>query len=116
MLNETKIGSPEQMLDIVLLAGDEIVHRQNPVTIGKVTITQMRPDKARAAGNKDVHKTSDIVRYRKFDGNNYFGTPESNSFVLFNDSKSLIRPKIKTKIFVTYRMILGIENHLGLLV
>jgi len=45
------------MLDVCLLTGDEVVNGQNPVPVSQVTITQMGPDKAGAAGNEDDHRT-----------------------------------------------------------
>jgi len=50
--DELEVGMADQMADIVLVAGKEIVQTQNVVTLGKEPVAEVGAQKTRAAGDQ----------------------------------------------------------------
>ena len=55
MLNEIVSMLVLKMLDVLRLAGDEVVHANHLMPLRKQKVGQVRPKKARGAGNKNLH-------------------------------------------------------------
>lgn len=51
VLDEPEIRSPQQMLNVVFLPRDEIIHGQNAMAIPQIPVAQMGADKPCAAGD-----------------------------------------------------------------
>src|SRR5262245_18159576 len=55
MLDRAEVIVASQVRDVVGVAGDQVIHRDNGVALGQKAIAQMGTEKACAAGVQDTH-------------------------------------------------------------
>ena len=58
VMDEGKVFVSSEMGDVPGIAGDEIVHRNDRMTLSEKTITEMRANKASAASNEYTQRSN----------------------------------------------------------
>ena len=64
MAHELKVRMIQQMGDVVLGAGEEVVQADNVVAVGQQSFTEMRAEEAGTAGDEDAG-TVGVVFHKK---------------------------------------------------
>jgi DNA helicase TIP49 (TBP-interacting protein) len=61
MVNETKVRITYQMSNVLRSTGDQIVHANHIIAIGKKAIAQMRSQESGSAGNQYSRHKTDVI-------------------------------------------------------